>query len=103
MGEAGVREVVGVDVPFDVVDGDEGDAEGGCDGFGGADSDEECSDEAGPVGDCDGVEVFEVYLGGVEGFADDGVYQLHVFAGGYFGYDSSVFGVQVYLGGDDVG
>jgi hypothetical protein len=49
----------GVDVAFEVVDGDEGQVGGEGQGFGVGDADEERSGEAGAAGDGDGVEVGE--------------------------------------------
>jgi hypothetical protein len=52
-----------VDVAFEVVDGDEGQAGGEGEGFGVGDTDEECSSEAGAGGDGDGVEIGEGDVG----------------------------------------
>ena len=95
----------GVDVAFEVVDGDQGLVEAEGEGFGVGDADQEGSGEAGAFGDGDGVEVGEGdgSLARCEGFADDGDDVAEVFAGGEFGDDSAVVGVEGHLRGDDVG
>ncbi len=93
----------GVDVAFEVVDGDEGFVEAVAEGLGVGDADEECSGEAGAFGDGDGVEVGEGEVGAGEGFADDEDDVAEVLAGGEFGDDTAVVGVEGHLGGDDVG
>src|SRR4051812_12995995 len=93
----------GVDVAFDVVDGDEGDAGGEAERLGVGDADEEGAHEAGADGDGDGGEVGEAGGGAVEGFADDGDDGAEVLAAGELGDDSTVAAVRVHLGGDDGG
>ena len=93
----------GVDVAFEVVDGDEGLVEAEGEGFGVGDADEEGAGEAGAVGDGDGVEVGEGDTWPWQGGADDGDDGAEVLAGGEFGDDSAVVGVEGDLRGDDVG
>jgi len=91
-----------VDVTFEVVDGDEGLVQAEGEGFGVEDADEECAGEAGAFGDGDGVELVEGGVGLGDGGADDGHDVAQVLAGGEFGDDSAVGGVESDLGGDDV-
>ena len=98
----------GVDVAFEVVDGDQRLVEAEGEGFGVGDADEQCAGEAGAFGDGDGVEVGEGdgwpaarWRG--HGFADDGDDVAEVLAGGEFGDDAAVVGVERHLRGDDVG
>ena len=93
----------GVDVAFEVVDGDEGLVESEGEGFGVEDADEEGSGESGAFGDGDGVEVGERDAGLGDGLADDGDDVAEVLARGKFGDHSSVRGVERDLAGDDVG
>jgi len=95
----------GVEVGLDVVDGDEGFLPGEGKGFGGGGADEEAADEAGAVGDGDGVEFAGGGLNacGIKSLIDDGVEAFEVGAGGDFGDDAAEFGVEVDLGRDDVG
>ena len=72
----------GVDVAFEVVDGDEGFVEAVGEGFGVGDADEEGSGEAGACGYGYGVEVGEGDVWLVEGFADYGDDVAEVLAGG---------------------
>jgi len=62
----------GVDVAFQVVDGDEREVLGEGQGFGIGDADEECSGETWAAGDGYGVEVGEGDIGLGESGADDG-------------------------------
>ncbi len=88
---------------FEVVDGDEGLVEAEGEGFGVGDADEEGAGEAGAVGDGDGVEVAAVGdAGSAHGGADDGDDVAEVLAGGEFGDDAAVVGVDGDLRGDDV-
>ncbi len=93
----------GVDVALEVVDGNEGLAEGKGQGFGVGDAHEQGAGEAGAFGDCNGVQVGELNAGTGDGFADDGDDIAQVLAGGEFGDHASVDGVHGHLGGDDVG
>ena len=72
----------GVDVAFEVVDGDERLGEAVGEGFGVGDADEEGSGETGTFGHGDGVEVGEGEVGAGEGFADDEDDVAEVLAGG---------------------
>ncbi len=98
----------GVDVAFEVVDGDERFAEGEGEGLGEGDADEEGPGEAGAGGDGDGVQVRVGErlpcrrTGALEGLADDGDDGAEVLAAGELGDDTAVVGVDE-LGGDDVG
>ncbi len=92
----------GVDVAFEVVDGDERLAERVGEGFGVADADEQRAGEAGAFGDGDGVEVGKGDAGFAEGGVDDGDDGAEVLAGGELGDDAAVGGVDGDLGGDDV-
>ncbi len=92
-----------VDVAFQVVDGDEGFVEAEGEGLGVGDADEQGPGEAGAGGDGDGVEVGEGEVGAGEGFADDEDDVAEMLAGGEFGDNSAVVGVELHLGGDDVG
>ena len=96
----GVFKEDGVDVAFEVVDGDEGDFAGEGEGLGEGDADEEGADEAGALSDGDGVDG-DVGLG--EGLLDDGDDGAEVFAGGEFGNDAAETLVGIELGGDDGG
>jgi hypothetical protein len=93
----------GVDVAFEVVDGDERFVECGGESFGVGDADEKCADEAGALGDGDSVKVVvgEVSLG--ERFADYRDNLAEVFARSQFGDDAAVFLVNIDLRGDHVG
>ncbi len=91
----------GEDVTFDVVDGEEGLAEGEGEGFGIGDADEQGAGEAGAGGDGDGVEVLEGDAGAGDGLADDGDDVAEVLAAGELGDDAAIEGVEVDLAGDD--
>ena len=93
----------GVDVAFEVVDGDERLAESPGQGFGVADADEQGTGEAGAFGDGDRVHVRHGDVGFAEGGIDDGDDGAEVLAGGEFGDDAAVRGVDGDLRGDDVG
>src|SRR5712671_1821896 len=78
----------GVDVAFEVVDGDQRLVEAEGEGFGVGDADQQCAGETGAFGDGNGVEVGEGdwMAGGSAGaghrLADDGNDVAEVFAGG---------------------
>src|ERR1039457_1623027 len=91
----------GVDVAFEVVDGDEGQPVGEGQGFGVGDADEEGSGEAGTGGDGDGVEIGEGDFSLGNGGADDGDDGAEMLAAGQFGGDTAVTGVGGDLGGYD--
>ncbi len=88
---------------FEVVDADEGFVEAVGEGFGVGDAYEEGSGEAGAFGYGYGVEVGEGDVCFGDGCADYGDDVAEVLAGGEFGDYSAVVGVEVHLGGDDVG
>ena len=92
----------GVDVAFEVVDGDEGLAGAEGEGLGVEDADKEGSGEAGAVGDGDGVEVGVLESGFGYGGADDRDDVAEVLAAGELGDDAAVVGVEGDLAGDDV-
>ena len=93
----------GVDVAFEVVDGDEWQSLGEGEGFGVGDANEERSGEAGTAGDGDGVEVGEGDVGLGQGGAHDGDDGAEMLAAGQLGDDSAIAGVGGDLGGDDRG
>ncbi len=92
----------GVDVAFEVVDGDERLAEREGQGLGVGDADEQSAGEAGAFGDGDGVEVVHGDAGFGDGFAHDGDDVAQVLARGEFGHHAAVDGVHLHLRGDDV-
>ncbi len=85
------------------MDSDEGEGANLGEGLGDGEADEEGADEAGAVGDGDGFEVVPGGGGALHGLADDGEDRLEVAAGGDFWDDAAEVGVEVILGGDDVG
>lgn len=93
----------GVNVAFDVIDADEGELAGEADGFAVGHANEEGANEAGALGDGDGVEVLIGAAGLFHGLADDGGDGAEMLAGGEFGDDSAVFAVDIELGADDAG
>ena len=101
----GIFQDYGIEVGLDVVDGEEGFLPGEGVGLGGSGADEEATDEAGAVGDGDAIELGGGVgdIGDLEGFFDDGGEGFEVGAGGDFGDDAAELGVEVDLGGDDVG
>jgi len=101
VGELGLFEQDGVDVAFEVVHGDERLVEGVGERFGVADADEQGSSEAGTGGDGDGVEVGEGGVSLTQGGADDRNDVAQVLAGGEFGDDSAIGGVDGDLRSDD--
>jgi poly(A) polymerase len=90
-------------VAFEMVDADEWLVEAEAEGFCVGDSDEERAGEAGAFGYGDGIEVGEGYSSARHSFADYGDDVAEVFAGGEFGDDSAVVGVEGHLGCDYVG
>jgi hypothetical protein len=90
----------GVDVAFQVIDGDEGEVVGEGQGFGVGDSDKKSAGEAGTAGDGDGVEVGKRGIGLREGGTDDGDDGAEMLAGGEFRDDAAVTSVGGDLGGD---
>jgi len=87
----------GADVAFEMVDADEGDVPGKAERLGVGEADEEATDEAGAVGDGDGIEIFEAGVGLGEGFADDRDDGADVLAAGEFGDDATVLLVDIEL------
>ena len=72
-------------------------------GAGGEGADEQRADQAGRVGDGDGVDVVPGAISVRQGFFDDRVDNFQVAAGGDFWDDAAVFGVDVDLGIDHIG
>ena len=91
----------GVDVAFQMVDGDEGQIGGEGQGFGVGDADEQGAGEAWTGGYGDGVEVGEGDAGLGERGADDRDDGAEMLAGGQFGDDSAISGVGGDLRGDN--
>jgi len=103
VGEGGFRvHEDGVDVAFEMVDGDERFVGGEGERFGEGDADEQCAGEAGAFGYSYGVEIFVGDAGAVHGFADDRGDGAQVLAGGQLGDYAAVVGVDE-LRGDHVG
>ena len=98
----------GVDVAFEMVDGDERLVEAEGEGFGVGDANEQCASEAWACGDSDGIEVGEGdwmsrrSAGAGHCFADDRDNVAEMFAGGKFGNHAAVVCVEGHLRGDDV-
>ena len=91
----------GVDVAFQMVDGDEGKVVGEGEGFGVGDADEEGSSKARTAGDGNGVEAGKGDAGIRQRGADDGNDGAEMLAGGQFWNDSAITGVGGDLGGND--
>ena len=91
----------GVDMTFEVVDGDEGQVLSEGESFGVGDADEKCSGEAGAAGYGDGIEIGEGNVGLGQCCADYGNDGAKMLAAGQLGDDSAVAGVGGDLGGDD--
>jgi hypothetical protein len=92
-----------VDVAFQMIDGDERLAGGECERPGVGDADEEGTGEAGTFGDGDGVEIGEASVCLRECGADYGYDVAEMLAGGEFGDDAAVIGVERDLRGDYAG
>lgn len=73
-----VSHAAGVDVSFDVIDGDEWDVECECDCFGGGESDEEGADQSGFRGDSDRCQLIGGAVGLLKSGRDDGQDSAHV-------------------------
>ena len=99
----GMLEQHGVDVTFEVVDGDEGLGKRGGESLGVADADEQSAGEAGAFRNGDGVELLHVCPGFAKCGIDDGDDGAEVLAGGELGDDAAVRGVDGDLGGNDIG
>ena len=92
-----------MDVALEVVDGDEGLIEAEGEGLCVGNADQESAGEAWAFRDGYGVEVCESYVSAGHCLADDGDYVAKVFAGGEFGDDAAVVGVERHLRSDNVG
>ncbi len=85
-----------------MVDGVEGFVVEDGEGAGGESADEETAEEAGGVGDGNGVDVVPSDFGVCKGFVDDGEDGFEVASGCDFGDDAAVGFENVDLGDDDV-
>lgn len=92
-----VSHAAGVDVGFDVIDGDEWNVECECDGFGCGESDEEGSDQSGFGGNSDSAELIGFTVCLCECGGDDGQDSFYMGAGGDFRDDSAPVEVQFML------
>jgi poly(A) polymerase len=98
----------GVNVAFEVVDGDQRLVEAEAEGLGVGDADQQRACQARAFGDGDGVEVGEGdwmagrSAGAGHSFANDGNDVAEMFAGGELGHDAAVVGVERHLRGYDV-
>ena len=92
-----------VDVALQVVYAEQGQTGGERQPLGGVDADEQRSGETGAVGHGDAVEVGQLDASVLQGPADHGDYGEEMLPGGGFGDDAAEAGVEVRLGGDDVG
>ena len=99
----GVLKPGGVDVAFEVVHAEEGQAGGEGKALCGVDADEQRAGEAGAVRDGDAVELGQLDSGVLQGPADHGDYGEEVLPGGGLGDDAAEVGVEIGLGGDYVG
>ena len=98
-----LRDIVGADMSLDVVDTDQGDPGRKAQSLGGGDTDQEGADQAGPVGDGDGVHLLQLFPSLLQGLADHLRDALGVFSGGDLGHHAPVEGVDIDLGGDHIG
>ena len=101
--QAGVGDVVGGDVPPDVVDGDEGQVQGQRRPLGEVDPHQHRPDEAGGVGDGDGVQVTFGQPGVEDGLVRQPGNCLHMLPGGDLRHHAAVDGVHLDLGGHAAG
>ena len=93
----------GVDVAFQMIDGDEGKPVGEGESLGVGDADQERADETGTFGDGDGIKIFEISARAFERGADGGHNGAEVFAGGEFRHDAAIGAMRGELGGDGGG
>ena len=99
----GMAEEIGKDMAFHVVDTDQGLIGSKADGLGGGDADQQSTDQAGPVGNADMVDIGQGDLRRIEGFLDDGQDVFDMLARGDFRYDTAELAVNRYLCRYDVG
>jgi hypothetical protein len=90
-------------VAFEVVDREQGLIEAEGESLCIGDADEERAGEAWTFGDGDGVEICKGYVSARHCLANDWDNVAKVFAGGKFGDDAAVVGVERHLRGNDVG
>ncbi len=93
----------GMDVAFDVIDGDQRDVATEGEGLGVGDADQQRADEAGAWSHGDGVERGPIDIGVFERLTDGGDDGAEVFPRGEFGDDAAVFGVSIELRSDHAG
>lgn len=93
----------GEDVAFEVIDGEEGFAQGEGEGFGTGDADKQSTGEPGAGGDGDGVELTGGCSGACQGFPDNGNDVAEVLAAGELRNHAAVEGMEVNLAGDNRG
>ncbi len=72
-------------------------------GLAGFETDEQRAGQTRAAGGGDSVQVGSFYPGSLKGVLGDGRQIAQVFAGGEFGHDAAVFGMELNLGGNDVG
>ena len=99
----GILQPGGVDVALQVVYAEQGQTGGERQPLGGVDSDKQRAGETGAVGHGDAVEVGQLDARGLEGPADHRDDGEEVLPGSRLGDDAPEVGVDVRLGGDDVG
>jgi hypothetical protein len=102
-GGVGIGELGGVEMSLEVVELNQGDVEREGERLGGSEADDEGADESGAGGDGDGPEVGERDAGLGKGFVNDGKDLPDVGAGGDLWDYAAEAGMEVELGGDDVG
>lgn len=92
----------GVDVTFDMIDGDQRQVMHEADAFRIRDADQQGANKARPLRDGDRGQVGEARAGSVHGLAHDGSDGAQMLARGQLRHDAAVSGVHVELGSDDV-
>jgi hypothetical protein len=91
----------GMDVPFDVMDGNERDLAGEAECFGVGDADEQRTDKSGTGSDGDSGKIRKRDSRLLERPVDNRADGAQVFPRGELGNDPAIFCVNVELGGDD--
>jgi len=92
-----------MDVPFEMIDGDEGQAEGKGQRLGIGDAHEQSPGQAGTGGNGDGIEIVQGDAGLLDGGADDWNDGAKMFAAGQLGDYSAIAGVGCDLRGNNGG
>ena len=97
------RDIIRADMSLDMVHTDQRYSGREAQSLGGGDTDQQGTDQSGPIGDRDGIQILQSLSGLLQPLPDHLRDSLGMLSGGYFRHDTPVQSMDIDLGGNHVG